>query len=98
MNYSLLLFTQFAIYAMILALIMQRSHFLMSLLSLEGVMLSTVLFIPILVYHSSIFLPTISIIMLTFGACEASLGLSLLVKMSRSYGSDMMSSLSTNKC
>nr|AOR07201.1 NADH dehydrogenase subunit 4L [Mesenchytraeus cf. gelidus SL-2017] len=98
MNYSLLIFTQLSIYAMILALLIQRSHFLMSLLCLEGIMLSTVLFIPLLLYSTSLMLPTISIIMLTFGACEASLGLSLLVKMSRSYGSDMMSSLSTNKC
>nr|AOR07202.1 NADH dehydrogenase subunit 4L [Mesenchytraeus hydrius] len=98
MNYSLILFTQLSIYAMIMALLIQRSHFLMSLLCLEGIMLSTVLFIPILMYSSSLFLPTISIIMLTFGACEASLGLSLLVKMSRSYGSDMMSSLSMDKC
>nr|AOR07198.1 NADH dehydrogenase subunit 4L [Mesenchytraeus cf. pedatus SL-2017] len=98
MNYSLIVFTQLAIYAMIMALLIQRSHFLMSLLCLEGIMLSTVLFIPIMMYSMSLILPTISIIMLTFGACEASLGLSLLVKMSRSYGSDMMSSLSTNKC
>nr|AOR07200.1 NADH dehydrogenase subunit 4L [Mesenchytraeus antaeus] len=98
MNLSFIIFTQLSIYAMILALLMQRSHFLMSLLCLEGIMLSTVLFVPLMMYSSSILLPTISIIMLTFGACEASLGLSLLVKMSRSYGSDMMSSLSTNKC
>jgi len=98
MNYSLILFTQLSIYAIILALLIQRSHFLIRLLCLEGIILRTVLFIPILIYSISIFLPTIRIIILTFGACEASLGLSLLVKMSRSYGSDIMSSLSINKC
>src|SRR5258708_7165931 len=98
MNYSFIIFTQLSIYAIILALLIQRSHFLISLLCLEGVMLRTVLFIPLLTYSISIILPTIRIVILTFGACEASLGLSLLVKMSRSCGSDIMSSLSINKC
>jgi len=98
MNYSLIVFTQLAIYAIILTLLIQRTHFLISLLCLEGIILRTVLFIPIIIYSISLILPTIRIIILTFGACEASLGLSLLVKISRSYGSDIISSLSTNKC
>ncbi len=98
MNYSFIIFTQLSIYSIILALLIQRSHFLISLLCLEGIMLRTVLFIPLLIYSVSLMLPTIRIIILTFGACEASLGLSLLVKISRSYGSDMISSISINKC
>ena len=43
-------------------------------------------------------LSTISIILLTFGACEARLGLSLIVIISRYYGRDIFKSLSTNKC
>lgn len=41
---------------------------------------------------------TISIVILTFGACEARLGLRLIVIISRYYGRDMLKTLTTNKC
>lgn len=100
MNYtsSLSIFIQMSFYATTIALLTQRSHFLISLLCLEGIMLSLVLFIPSLIYSLQISLPTIRIILLTFGACEASLGLRILVHISRSYGSDIIKSLTINKC
>lgn len=98
MNLSFIIFTQLSIYAIVLALLIQRSHFLIRLLCLEGIILRTVLFVPLIIYSYSLILPTIRIIILTFGACEARLGLRLLVKISRSYGSDIISSLSINKC
>jgi NADH-ubiquinone oxidoreductase chain 4L len=82
----------------ILALIIQQSHFLIALLCLEGIILNIVLFVPLIMYNLALFVPSIRIIMLTFGACEASLGLSLIVKMSRSFGSDILLTSSTNKC
>nr|YP_010869763.1 NADH dehydrogenase subunit 4L [Dendrobaena veneta]WGU49271.1 NADH dehydrogenase subunit 4L [Dendrobaena veneta] len=82
----------------ILNLITNQSHFLMTLLSLEGITLSLVLFVPISLSLINISNPMVSVILLTFGACEASIGLSLLVLMSRSYGTDMLSSLTVNKC
>lgn len=41
---------------------------------------------------------TIRIIILTFGACEASLGLRLIVLISRYYGRDILKSLNSIKC
>nr|NP_008246.1 NADH dehydrogenase subunit 4L [Lumbricus terrestris]Q34948.1 RecName: Full=NADH-ubiquinone oxidoreductase chain 4L; AltName: Full=NADH dehydrogenase subunit 4L [Lumbricus terrestris]AAC46872.1 NADH dehydrogenase subunit 4L [Lumbricus terrestris]prf//2122275J NADH dehydrogenase:SUBUNIT=4L [Lumbricus terrestris] len=79
-------------------LISNQSHFLMTLLSLEGITLSLVLFVPISLSIMSASNVSISVILLTFGACEASLGLSLMVLMSRSYGTDMLNSLTANKC
>lgn len=82
----------------ILNLISNQSHFLITLLSLEGLTLRLVLFVPISL--SSINAPNaaIRVLILTFGACEASLGLSLLVLISRSFGTDMLKSLTINKC
>lgn len=61
-------------------------------------MLSLVAILPLALSMSNIPIPTISIVILTFGACEASLGLRLIVIMSRYYGRDLFKSLSTNKC
>lgn len=98
MNISILTITQLSIYTALITLLIQRTHFLMSLLSLEGIILTTVLFIPISIYSRSIIIPSIRIILLTFGACEARLGLRLIVYISRSHGSDIISILSLNKC
>jgi NADH-ubiquinone oxidoreductase chain 4L len=38
------------------------------------------------------------IILLSIGACEARLGLALIVLMSRTYGSDKIQSVTANKC
>jgi len=95
---SLSLFIQISFYATSIALLFQRTHFLISLLCLEGIMLRLVLYIPSLIYASRMSIPTIRIILLTFGACEASLGLRILVFISRSFGSDIIKSLTTNKC
>nr|YP_010481495.1 NADH dehydrogenase subunit 4L [Eisenia nordenskioldi]UIX22960.1 NADH dehydrogenase subunit 4L [Eisenia nordenskioldi] len=81
-----------------LNLISNQSHFLMTLLSLEGITLSLVLFVPLSLSVTSAPNASISVLLLTFGACEASLGLSLMVLMSRSFGTDMLKSLTMNKC
>nr|QXF29940.1 NADH dehydrogenase subunit 4L [Chloeia pocicola] len=74
----------------------QQKHLLMALLSLEAIILSLTLFtILITFYNNEQFF---SLIILTFGACEASLGLALLVLMLRSTGSDMVNTLTINKC
>ena len=38
------------------------------------------------------------LVVLTFGACEASVALAILVLITRSYGRDIVSSLSLSKC
>ena len=40
----------------------------------------------------------LSIILLTFGTCEAALGLACLVKITRTFGNDQISSSSLNSC
>ena len=59
----------------------------MALLSLEGVILSIVLFIILNLSSVDSF---ICIVLLTFGACEARLGLACLVLLIRRSGSDQL--------
>jgi NADH-ubiquinone oxidoreductase chain 4L len=87
-----------AFYAIIFTFIIQRHHFLISLFSLEGMILSLVVLIPLSLSTANIPIAPIRIILLTFGACEARLGLRLLVIISRYYGNDIFKSISTNKC
>nr|YP_009192208.1 NADH dehydrogenase subunit 4L [Eurythoe complanata]ALO81720.1 NADH dehydrogenase subunit 4L [Eurythoe complanata] len=79
-----------------LSLLLQRKHVLMALLSLEAIILSLTFLASAAFFNS---LETfLAIVILSFGACEASLGLALLVLMLRATGSDMISTLSINKC
>lgn len=89
---------QIAYFFTIFALLLQRRHFLIALLCLEGIILTLVLLIPIILYSRNLAVPTVRIIILTLGACEASLGLRILVNISRSNGSDILKSITTNKC
>jgi len=76
----------------------QRRHILMSLLSLEAVVLSLALLICLVggyIFSMDLFY---CLVVLTFGACEASVALAVLVIVTRSYGSDIMSSLRLSKC
>jgi len=70
----------------------------MSLLYLEGIILRIVILYPTSIMAINIPSTTSALILLTFGACEARLGLRLLVKISRHYGSDTLSNLALNKC
>nr|QHT65001.1 NADH dehydrogenase subunit 4L [Pseudonereis variegata] len=74
---------------------LQRQHLLMALLALEAMILSLIIMIIMLMNTSWLMFV---IAMLTFGACEASLGLACMTAMSRSYGNDHLNSLSMNKC
>nr|YP_009755019.1 NADH dehydrogenase subunit 4L [Lepidozona coreanica]QIP53385.1 NADH dehydrogenase subunit 4l [Lepidozona coreanica] len=83
--------------ASIMSFCLQRKHLLNSLLSLEMVLLSVFLIMVSMANEWSneglmVF------ILLTLAACEASLGLSLLVILIRSHGNDYVMSLSTHKC
>jgi len=98
MNESLLFILQLAPILAITSLVAHQSHLLISLLSLEGVILTVVLFVPYTIRIVGNPSATLTIILLTFGACEARLGLSLIVLMSRIHGSDIVKSLTINKC
>nr|QIZ12542.1 NADH dehydrogenase subunit 4L [Tonicina zschaui] len=75
---------------------LQRKHLLNSLLSLE--MLTLSIFLMIMASASNSNNESILIFLfLTFAACEASLGLAMLVILIRTHGNDYVQSLSTNK-
>nr|YP_009441977.1 NADH dehydrogenase subunit 4L [Orthotomicus laricis]AOY40198.1 NADH dehydrogenase subunit 4L [Orthotomicus laricis] len=66
---------------------MSYKHFLVMLLSLEVVVLS--LFFMVFILCSNYFMESfLSIIYLSFSVCEGALGLSLLVLIIRTHGSD----------
>nr|UBU97371.1 NADH dehydrogenase subunit 4L [Asteronotus hepaticus] len=71
-----------------------NSHTLILLISLEALMLSllTFMFSFILMYSSSYHL---FLVLLTFAACEASLGLALLVSILRLRSNDFVTSFSS---
>nr|ABJ97226.1 NADH dehydrogenase subunit 4L [Habromys ixtlani] len=82
----------------LLGTLMFRSH-LMSLLCLEGMMLSLFIMTAItsLNSHSMMMYP-IPIVILVFAACEAAIGLALLAKVSNSYGTDYVQNLNLLQC
>jgi len=82
----------------LLSFILNYTHLLLSLLCLEAIILVIVQFIPITIYFSSRPINQLRLILLTIRACEASLGLRIVVKLSRNYGSDLLSSSAINSC
>lgn len=78
---------------------MYRAHLISSLLCLEGIILSLFIIgvIIILITHFTLsnMLP---IVLLVFAACEAAVGLSLLVIVSNTYGADFVQNLNLLQC
>nr|AVW86147.1 NADH dehydrogenase subunit 4L [Lepidonotus sp. YZ-2018] len=79
-------------------MVSQRNHLLMTLLALEAMILNLMIFAMLFSSSSSMPELFLAMIILTFGACEAALGLACLVKMTRSFGNDLISSSSLNQC
>nr|AVN67304.1 NADH dehydrogenase subunit 4L [Blaberus sp. B007] len=74
-----------------------RKHLLVTLLSLEFIVL--VLYFILYNYLSTFnYEFFFSMVFLTFSVCEGALGLSILVSMIRSYGSDYFSMYSMLQC
>lgn len=71
---------------------------LMVLLSLEALLLSVIFFLVRTSIIIEIRVPVFSVLILSIRACETRIGLSLLVVISRSYGSDIINLLSLSKC
>nr|YP_002120641.1 NADH dehydrogenase subunit 4L [Ailurus fulgens]UOK09282.1 NADH dehydrogenase subunit 4L [Ailurus fulgens]CAM98580.1 NADH dehydrogenase subunit 4L [Ailurus fulgens] len=91
------IFLAFAISFM--GLLMYRSHLMSSLLCLEGMMLSLFVMLTITILSNHFTLASmIPIILLVFAACEAALGLSLLVMVSNTYGTDYVQNLNLLQC
>nr|AXA45292.1 NADH dehydrogenase subunit 4L [Splendrillia sp. 2 MNHN IM 2013-9750] len=80
-----------------LALSFQYKHLLSILLSLEAITMN--LFILMFSLSANVtYSGETSLILITLGACEASLGLSILVAIIRAEGNDYVSSFSMHKC
>nr|YP_010621041.1 NADH dehydrogenase subunit 4L [Periplaneta svenhedini]WAX39424.1 NADH dehydrogenase subunit 4L [Periplaneta svenhedini] len=74
-----------------------RKHLLITLLSLEFIVL--VLFLMLYIYLNSFnYELFFSMVFLTFSVCEGALGLSILVSMIRSYGNDYFQSYVMLQC
>nr|AAD04675.1 NADH dehydrogenase subunit 4L [Colobus guereza] len=83
----------------LLGMLIYRSHLMSSLLCLEGMML-TLLNMNTLMdlnMHSPL-TNIVPITLLVFGACEAAVGLALLVSISNTYGLDHVQNLSLLQC
>lgn len=78
--------------------LLNKKHLLISLLYLESFILALVLLYPIATIQTSAYLIHYRIILLATGACEARIGLALIVIIMRTYGSDIINSISLNKC
>nr|YP_010385331.1 NADH dehydrogenase subunit 4L [Chimarrogale leander]UPM52171.1 NADH dehydrogenase subunit 4L [Chimarrogale leander]USZ79700.1 NADH dehydrogenase subunit 4L [Chimarrogale leander]WCF76627.1 NADH dehydrogenase subunit 4L [Chimarrogale leander] len=82
-----------------LGLLMYRSHLMSSLLCLEGMMLSLFIMMTIMTLNMHFTLANmLPIILLVFAACEAAVGLSLLVMVSNTYGVDYVQNLNLLQC
>lgn len=80
-------------------LLMYRSHLISALLCLEGMVLSLFILITLTILNSHFTLANIApIILLVFAACEAAIGLALLVIISNTYGTDHVQNLNLLQC
>nr|QWT70104.1 NADH dehydrogenase subunit 4L [Arctonoe vittata] len=97
LSFPLSFLSMCALFSMI-TMVSQRKHILMALLSLEAMILNLMMLTLFVCCSYSIFSLFLTMILLTFGACEAALGLSCLVKMTRTFGNDQISSSNLNSC
>nr|YP_009773370.1 NADH dehydrogenase subunit 4L [Nierstraszella lineata]QIZ12581.1 NADH dehydrogenase subunit 4L [Nierstraszella lineata] len=95
MTVLVLISTTMMIFSLV-CLSFQRKHLLNALLSLEMILLS--LFIFLVGLSSSINESFVCLVLLSFGACEAAVGLALLVVLVRTHGNDYVYSFSVQKC
>ena len=81
----------------LVSLLLQTKHLLRILLRLEAGMIC--LFVLVFIYCASeAYLGYTSLILITLRACEASLGLSILISIVRARGNDYVSRFSSQKC
>nr|AGK29668.1 NADH dehydrogenase subunit 4L [Mus musculus domesticus] len=83
----------------LLGTLMFRSHLMSTLLCLEGMVLSLFIMTSVTSLNSnSMSSMPIPITILVFAACEAAVGLTLLVKVSNTYGTDYVQNLNLLQC
>nr|ANE18334.1 NADH dehydrogenase subunit 4L [Canis lupus familiaris] len=83
----------------LMGMLVYRSHLMSSLLCLEGMMLSLFVMMSVTILNNHLTLASMKpIVLLVFAACEAALGLSLLVMVSNTYGTDYVQNLNLLQC
>nr|YP_010409656.1 NADH dehydrogenase subunit 4L [Cebus olivaceus]URH14398.1 NADH dehydrogenase subunit 4L [Cebus olivaceus] len=83
----------------LLGLLTYRSHLMSSLLCLEGMMLSLFIMMTTMTLNMHLMLMyMLPIILLVFAACEAAVGLALLILISNLYGLDYVQNLNLLQC
>nr|AJO69765.1 NADH dehydrogenase subunit 4L [Macaca silenus] len=83
----------------LLGMLTYRSHLMASLLCLEGMMMSLFIMTTLIALNThSPLINIMPIILLVFDACEAAVGLALLVSISNTYGLDYIHNLSLLQC
>nr|ACE01603.1 NADH dehydrogenase subunit 4L [Canis lupus familiaris]AEG24473.1 NADH dehydrogenase subunit 4L [Canis lupus familiaris] len=83
----------------LVGMLVYRSHLMSSLLCLEGMMLSLFVMMSVTILNNHLTLASMMpIVLLVFAACEAALGLSLLVMVSNTYGTDYVQNLNLLQC
>uniref|UniRef100_UPI00211504D9 NADH dehydrogenase subunit 4L n=1 Tax=Araeosoma owstoni TaxID=39277 RepID=UPI00211504D9 len=91
---ALLIITLSMFYLGLMGVLLNRLHFLSILLCLELLLIS--LFLGIAIWNINLLNShntTFNLLLLTLSACEASLGLSLMVALSRTHSSDLVANL-----
>nr|YP_009911521.1 NADH dehydrogenase subunit 4L [Glaucomys volans]QLD22146.1 NADH dehydrogenase subunit 4L [Glaucomys volans] len=83
----------------LLGMFIYRSHLMSSLLCLEGMMLSMFIMSTLIILNTHFSLSfMLPVILLVFAACEAAVGLALLVMVSNTYGLDYVQNLNILQC
>nr|UTE82963.1 NADH dehydrogenase subunit 4L [Propithecus verreauxi]UTE82976.1 NADH dehydrogenase subunit 4L [Propithecus verreauxi] len=76
-----------------------RSHLMSSLLCLEGMMLSMFILSTLIILNMHLTMSfMMPILLLVFAACEAAVGLALLIMVSNTYGLDYIQNLNLLQC
>nr|YP_007625635.1 NADH dehydrogenase subunit 4L [Simias concolor]ADZ37159.1 NADH dehydrogenase subunit 4L [Simias concolor] len=83
----------------LLGMLIYRSHLMSSLLCLEGMMLSLFMMSTLMALNMHFPLANIvPVTLLVFAACEAAVGLALLISISNTYGLDHIHNLNLLQC
>nr|YP_003345419.1 NADH dehydrogenase subunit 4L [Robinsia catherinae]YP_010956713.1 NADH dehydrogenase subunit 4L [Xenoconger fryeri]WMY89806.1 NADH dehydrogenase subunit 4L [Xenoconger fryeri]BAI53219.1 NADH dehydrogenase subunit 4L [Robinsia catherinae] len=80
-------------------LALQRKHLLSALLCLESMMLAIYIIMALWSFNTGSSMFSLGpMVLLTFAACEAGMGLALLVATSRTHGTDLLKNLNLLQC
>jgi len=97
MLHSFMYLSPIAVLIALITLSLQRHHLLIALLALEAIILSLTLIVTSYIIIESQSELILALVILTFGACEASLGLACIVALSRALGNDLCKIIAITK-